>query len=93
MNWSAMMRAAGRLGVSPEAFWRLSLKEWRWLTGAGEAAAMTRTEMERLAERWPDKEGAGARTEGEVVAPQGGAPLPLHPFGVPLPTDARQGGG
>lgn len=54
MTWPEMMRVAARLGVSPEAFWRLSLKEWRWLTGAGEAAAMTRTEMERLAERWPD---------------------------------------
>lgn len=54
MNWSEMMRAAGRLGVSPDAFWRLSLREWRWLTGAGGAAAMTRDEMEQLAERWPD---------------------------------------
>ena len=49
-----MMRLAVRLGVTPERFWRLSMREWRWLTAAGEAPAMTRAEMERLVARWPD---------------------------------------
>jgi len=62
MNWGAMMRAAGRLGLGPESFWRLSLKEWRWLTGVGEVAAMGRDELERLAERWPDE----AAADGEA---------------------------
>jgi uncharacterized phage protein (TIGR02216 family) len=50
-----MLRLALRLGVMPEAFWRLSLKEWQMLTGAGEAAAMTGVELARLVERWPDE--------------------------------------
>lgn len=51
-----MLRLALRMGVTPEAFWRLSLKEWRMLTGAGEAAGMSRAELERLTARWPDRE-------------------------------------
>ena len=46
--------AVERFGVTPEAFWRLSLKEWRMLTAASEPAAMGRDELERLAARWPD---------------------------------------
>ena len=30
--WGGMLRAAARLGLGPEAFWRLSLREWRMLT-------------------------------------------------------------
>ena len=55
MTWAAMLRlAVERFGVTPEAFWRLSLKEWRMLTAASEPAAMGRDELERLAARWPD---------------------------------------
>ncbi|MBA4227722.1 MAG: phage tail assembly chaperone [Hyphomonas sp.] len=32
-----MLRAALALGIGPEAFWRLSLREWRWLARGGEA--------------------------------------------------------
>lgn len=49
-----MLRAAERFGVTPEGFWRLSLREWRMLTAPPEQAAMSRGELERLAERWPD---------------------------------------
>ena len=53
--WAGMLRAAAVAGVSPEAFWRLSLREWRMLTEAPAAAApMGRGEFERLAEAWPD---------------------------------------
>lgn len=53
--WPAMLRLAARAGVTPEAFWRLSLKEWRMLTApmAG-AAPLGRAELERLAAAWPD---------------------------------------
>lgn len=55
MNWAAMLRAAAeRFGVTPEAFWRLSLREWRMLTAAPEQAAMSGGELERLAAQWPD---------------------------------------
>lgn len=52
--WGRMLRLAVGLGVQPEAFWRLSLKEWRALTEREPRAAMGRAELERLAERWPD---------------------------------------
>lgn len=46
--------AVERFGVTPESFWRLSLREWRMLTAPPEQAAMSRGELERLVERWPD---------------------------------------
>jgi uncharacterized phage protein (TIGR02216 family) len=50
-----MLRTAVALGVSPEAFWRLSLKEWRMLTAvAGKAVPMGRAEVEALMQAWPD---------------------------------------
>lgn len=53
--WGEMLRAAARLGVGPEGFWRLSLREWRMLTErlAG-AASMRREDLMRMAEAWPD---------------------------------------
>ncbi len=53
--WPEMMRLAVRLGVQPEGFWRLSLKEWRMLTARPEALLpMGRGVLEQMAERWPD---------------------------------------
>ncbi|MGQ3066627.1 MAG: phage tail assembly chaperone [Brevundimonas sp.] len=50
------MRTAARLGVGPEAFWRLSLREWRWLTAAPEGERpMGRSVLKRLTEAWPDE--------------------------------------
>lgn len=51
--------AVERFGVTPEDFWRLSLREWRMLTATPGQAAMSRAELERLAERWPDGETDG----------------------------------
>ena len=53
--WDAMLRRAAALGIAPDAFWRLSLAEWRMLTARpGQAAPMGRGEFEQLAEAWPD---------------------------------------
>jgi hypothetical protein len=50
-----MLRAAARLGVGPEEFWRLSLREWRMLTERPEGALpMRREDLTRMAEVWPD---------------------------------------
>ncbi|RZJ01572.1 MAG: phage tail assembly chaperone [Brevundimonas sp.] len=51
-----MMRSALALGLDPEAFWRLSLREWRMLTErtAG-PAPMGRGAFERMTEAWPDE--------------------------------------
>jgi hypothetical protein len=53
--WGEMLRVAARLGVGPEAFWRLSLREWRMLTERPRGdALMGRRDFERMAEAWPD---------------------------------------
>lgn len=51
-----MIQAAARMGVGPEGFWRLSLKEWRMLTTAGplQAGPIGRAELAQLEKRWPD---------------------------------------
>ena len=55
--WAELLRRAVRLGVAPEAFWRLSLKEWRMLTqGPSSAAPIGRDGLERMMEAWPDGE-------------------------------------
>ena len=54
--WGEMLRTAARLGVGPEAFWRLSLREWRMLTERPVGwAPMGRLDFERMAEAWPDE--------------------------------------
>ena len=53
--WAPMLRAALTLGIGPEAFWRLSLKEWRMLTAVERGpGAMGRGRLDELMERWPD---------------------------------------
>lgn len=54
--WAEMMQAAARAGVSPEGFWRLSLREFRWLTEVeGGGAPMSQAELDRMREQWPDE--------------------------------------
>jgi uncharacterized phage protein (TIGR02216 family) len=54
--WDAMLRTGLVLGLEPDRFWRLSLKEWRMLTVRPEGRApMGRGELERLKETWPDE--------------------------------------
>ena len=48
--WGEMLRLAVAMGVAPEAFWRLSLKEWRMLTEAEPQPVMGRAAFERLLE-------------------------------------------
>lgn len=53
--WAEMLRLGLRMGLAPEVFWRLSLKEWRMLTEASVGAApMGRAGLARLMEDWPD---------------------------------------
>ncbi len=56
MNWGEMLRfAVLRLGLTPDAFWRLSLVEWRMLTAAADAEApLGRAGFERLRKAHPD---------------------------------------
>lgn len=51
-----MLRTALALGVAPEAFWRLSVREWRMLTETdGGAGPMGRGDLEAMMEAWPDE--------------------------------------
>jgi hypothetical protein len=50
-----MLTEAGRIGIMPEVFWRLSLPEWRMLTGPLGGTALSRSAFEELAEGWPDE--------------------------------------
>ena len=53
--WAAMMRAVAMLGVGPEGFWRLSLREWRMLMERSDGGApIGRLDFERMAAGWPD---------------------------------------
>lgn len=52
--WRAWLRAALAMGLTPAAFWRLSLREWRAL--AGVSAQLDRTDFEALAARFPDED-------------------------------------
>jgi uncharacterized phage protein (TIGR02216 family) len=54
-RWRAALRlASGRLALSPEAFWRLSLAEWRALTEAPAAPVLDRAALDALIARFPD---------------------------------------
>lgn len=53
--WPGLLRLAAQLGIAPEAFWRLSLAEWRALTG-GDAEVLSRNAFEALAQRFPDED-------------------------------------
>lgn len=53
-HWAEMLRAAAGLGVGPADFWRLSLKEWRWLTGPAGGPGLGREALTALMERYPD---------------------------------------
>lgn len=55
-GWADALRLAVRLGLPPEAFWRLSLKEWRALTTAPAAPVLSRAGLTDLIARYPDEE-------------------------------------
>ncbi len=54
-DWPGMLRTAMAMGVAPAAFWRLSLMEWRAVTGGGGGEPMTRGGLEALLARFPDE--------------------------------------
>ncbi|ACL96333.1 phage tail assembly chaperone [Caulobacter vibrioides] len=58
MSWATPLRLALSLGLPPEAFWRLSLTEWRALTQAPDAPCLNRAGLQDLLARYPDEETA-----------------------------------
>tara|TARA_R110000824_G_scaffold102471_3_gene243643 strand:+ start:634747 stop:634968 length:222 start_codon:yes stop_codon:yes gene_type:complete len=55
-----MMRSALAAGIGPEDFWRLSLKEWRWLAARG--AGLKAGRLTELMAGFPDEAEGEART-------------------------------
>lgn len=53
LPWPDLLRTALALGVQPDAFWRLSLTEWRALNGA--QRPLTRTDLAALIAAHPDE--------------------------------------
>jgi len=52
LPWGEMLRAAAALGLGPDMFWRLSLKEWRWLNARDDG--FSRNDLKRLMQDHPD---------------------------------------
>jgi len=54
--WPALLRlAASRFLIPPDAFWRLSLAEWRALTEGEGADPLPRAALDALVAQFPDK--------------------------------------
>ena len=53
MDWPRLLTEAARIGIPPDAFWRMSLKEWRLLVS--DNRAMERGELEALLALYPDR--------------------------------------
>jgi uncharacterized phage protein (TIGR02216 family) len=51
--WRDWLGIALSFGISPENFWRLSVKEWRALASAG-APPLGRHDLEALMQLYPD---------------------------------------
>ncbi len=53
-DWGAALAYALRLGVTPDAFWRLSAREWLALIRAGTPPSVSRADLKALMARFPD---------------------------------------
>ncbi len=55
-QWRAALRlACWRLGLSPQAFWALSVREWQALVGPEVGPVLTRGDLEGLMQKFPDE--------------------------------------
>ena len=55
-GWDDALCLASRLGLTPEPFWRLSLREWRALTEAPASPILSHAGLDDLITRYPDEE-------------------------------------
>ncbi|PTT06512.1 phage tail assembly chaperone, partial [Caulobacter sp. HMWF025] len=56
-DWTAALQRAAALSIAPDAFWRLSLVEWRALTAAPSLIpVLGRPGLEALIDLYPDEE-------------------------------------
>jgi len=57
-GWPALLRRAAGMGVTPEAFWRLSVAEWRAIAAPPPSHALGWGDLRALMAAWPDEGGA-----------------------------------
>ena len=55
LPWADLVSAASRTGLTPQAFWSLSVFEWRALMG--EASGLDSGRLGELCRAFPDDEG------------------------------------
>lgn len=55
-GWDEALRLGVRLGLAPDVFWPLSLREWRALTELPVAPVLNRAGLTDLIDRYPDEE-------------------------------------
>jgi len=53
--WPTLLALAAQLGVTPPAFWRMSLCEWRALVAPAHDETLPRNAFEALAAQFPDR--------------------------------------
>lgn len=53
LPWADLIRSAVALGLSPDAFWACSLREWRWLAGKSDRG-FAQSSLEDLIRQFPD---------------------------------------
>lgn len=46
--WGALLAAALKMGLTPEEFWRTSVREWRLMAATTQSETMGRAEFEAL---------------------------------------------
>ncbi len=63
LPWGAMLRAALSAGLSVDGFWRLSVREWRWLADRG-SEALGGAELYEMMRAFPDEEQKGSCDDG-----------------------------
>lgn len=54
LPWPRLMATALQLGITPQAFWSLSVSEWR--AAHNEHTVLSRDDLDRLSAAFPDEE-------------------------------------
>ncbi len=54
-EWAALLRRAVAMGLTPDAFWRLSWREWQMLNGRAATPVLDRAALDVLMEAFPDE--------------------------------------
>jgi Phage tail assembly chaperone protein, TAC len=67
LPWPDLMRAAAQAGVTPAAFWALSVREWRALMG--DAQGLDGGRLNELIAAFPDK---SSQVNIDSPSPRGG---------------------